>query len=154
MSTPDTSHGGFAHSRLFRHAASAPLRGVGGFARRGQLDNRRTLRFLIVRPRPGRRASVARASFPHSGNRFRHRAAFSGVMPSSAAISRSCSPSAARRTMRERSTVLQIVFIAALVVLDFPSTFRLGYRVAVADGGNGARYRRKSQPRVANPITK
>jgi len=48
-----------------------------------------TLRSLIVRPRPGRGASLARASVPPARNRLRHRAAFSGVMPSSAAISRS-----------------------------------------------------------------
>src|ERR1700722_15197307 len=46
ITTPDTSHGGFAPARLFRHAASAPMRGVGGFARRGQLDDRRHLTVL------------------------------------------------------------------------------------------------------------
>jgi hypothetical protein len=46
---------GLAHARLFHHAASAPVRGIGGFARRGQPDNRRHLtvrdRSTAARPR-------------------------------------------------------------------------------------------------------
>ena len=54
--------------------------------------------------RPGRGASFSRPAKPARRNRARQRAAFLGVIFKVAAISRSCLPSAASSTMRERST--------------------------------------------------
>src|SRR5437588_176757 len=63
-----------------------------------------TLAGVIVGVRPGRGASFSRAASPPSRKRLRQRADFSGVMLNSRAISLSCIPSAARSTMRARST--------------------------------------------------
>ena len=59
---------------------------------------------VIVRVLPGREASFCNAAIPPSRNRLRQRATFSAVTPSSCAISLSCRPSAARNTIRARST--------------------------------------------------
>jgi hypothetical protein len=58
----------------------------------------------IVRGRPGRGASFCSAASPPFRKRSRQRATSLGWMPNSAAIALSCHPSAARSTMRARST--------------------------------------------------
>ena len=60
---------------------------------------------VIVEGLPGRGASLSSATNPPSRNRFRQRAAFSGMILNLAAICLSCIPPAASRTIRARSTL-------------------------------------------------
>jgi hypothetical protein len=59
----------------------------------------------IVGVLPGRGASLSSAAKPPSRNRFRQRAAFSGIILSWAPICLSCMPPAASKTIRARSTI-------------------------------------------------
>ena len=60
---------------------------------------------VIVGVLPGRGASFSSAAKPPSKNRFRQRAAFSGMILNLAAICLSCIPDAASKTIRARSTL-------------------------------------------------
>jgi len=60
---------------------------------------------VIVGVLPGRGASLSSAATPPSRNRFRQRAAFSGMILNLAAICLSCIPAAASKTIRARSTL-------------------------------------------------
>src|ERR1700682_4568643 len=60
---------------------------------------------VIVGVLPGRGASLSSAAQPPSRNRFRQRAAFSGMIFNLAAICLSCIPAAASKTIRARSTL-------------------------------------------------
>jgi hypothetical protein len=60
-------------------------------------------RVPIVGLRPGRGASFCNPTTPSARKRLRHRETFFGVMAMRAAISRSCCPEAANKTMRARS---------------------------------------------------
>jgi hypothetical protein len=60
---------------------------------------------VIVGVLPGRGTSLFSAAKPPSRNRFRQRAAFSGMILNLAAICLSCIPAAASKTIRARSTL-------------------------------------------------
>src|SRR5438876_10796891 len=69
-----------------------------------------TTSLLMVGVRPGRGASFFKPESPLLRKRFLQRATFLGVMPSVAAMVRSCLPSDAMSAIRARSAIRTCVF--------------------------------------------
>src|SRR5665213_1096207 len=101
---PDTAYARLAQSGRSRHRAGAPMRGIGGSACVVFSITSAVRASLMVRGLPGRGASFSSPCMPPLRYRLRQRAAFSGVIRSSAAICRSWRPALARNTIRARST--------------------------------------------------
>jgi hypothetical protein len=77
---------GFTQSLSGGHRPGAPVRGVTCFFLNRLLHHLQDAQVVNRARPPGRGASFCKATKPPSRKRLRHRAAFAGVIPSSAAI--------------------------------------------------------------------